>query len=87
MSWFDSAVEHIREATKDLPIDTPLQERMKIVDAAYPFGERSMFPYKMWLKARRQYLGKFGYRNDLPLLSPLELQKKRADGRAANHRG
>lgn len=82
-SWFDSAVETIHEATEGLPTDMPLDERMKIVDAAYPFGERAMWPYKMWLKARRQYLARYGYRVSTPLFdglppSPLERAKARA---------
>lgn len=85
MSWYDSAVETIREATKDLPNDMPLDERKKIVDAAYPFGDRSMWPYKMWLKARRQYLARFGYRVDLPLfeqqMSPLDRAKAKSEAR------
>lgn len=45
-----------------LPEDMPLVARMKAVNAAYPFGERERWPYKAWLKARREYLGRFGYR-------------------------
>jgi hypothetical protein len=76
-SWYDSAVEHIRKATLSLPADMPLAERAKVVDAAYPFGAREHFPYKMWLKARYGYLRHFGYMKPgdpqmrLPL-SPLE---------------
>lgn len=81
MSWYDTAVETIRAATEGLPNDMPLDERMKIVDAAYPFGERKMWPYKMWLKARRAYLARFGYRVELPLFaqSPLERARARAN--------
>lgn len=83
MSWYDSAVETIRTATAGLPNDMPLDERKKIVDAAYPFGDRSMWPYKMWLKARRQYLARFGYRVELPLFeqSPLDRAKAKAEAR------
>lgn len=85
MSWYDSAVATIREVTKDLPNDMPLDERTKIVDAAYPFGQREMWPYKMWLKARRQYLARFGYRVELPLfeqpMSPLDRAKAKSEAR------
>lgn len=83
-SWYIAAVNVIHEATAALPQDMPLDERKKIVDAAYPFGERSMFPYKMWLKARRQYLARYGYRVDTPLLdmlSPLDKAKRKAEAR------
>lgn len=36
------------------------QEIVKAIDDAYPFGERAMHPYKMWLDARRRILGKLG---------------------------
>lgn len=82
MSWHDRAVETIRQATEGLPLDMPLEQRMKIVDAAYPFGERKFTPHKMWLKARRAYLARFGYRVELPLfdlpMSPLERARARA---------
>jgi hypothetical protein len=35
-------------------------EIVKAIDAAYPFGERAMHPYKMWLKVRRRILSKLG---------------------------
>lgn len=80
--WMETAVSTIAAVTKDLPDDLPLAERMKVVDAAYPFGSREMWPYKAWLKARRQYLVRFGYVSKtaapLPLLSPLERAKARA---------
>jgi hypothetical protein len=31
------------------------------VDAAYPFGERAHYPYKVWCKVRRNYLMRYGY--------------------------
>jgi hypothetical protein len=30
------------------------------VDAAYPFGERAMHPYKQWLRARREFIASRG---------------------------
>lgn len=32
------------------------KEIMKDVDACYPFGERAMHPYKMWLKVRKAFI-------------------------------
>lgn len=32
----------------------------KAIDANYPFGERKRFPYKMWLKARKEFFSKHG---------------------------
>jgi hypothetical protein len=36
----------------------PPAERLKVIDAAYPFGERDCWPYKAWLKARKEWIGK-----------------------------
>lgn len=82
-TWYEAAVAAIHKATDTLPADMPLEERVKIVDAAYPFGPREYFPYKKWLQARRHYLVRFGYKprgsqSTLPLLSPLERAKAAA---------
>lgn len=36
----------------------PARDRLKLIDAAYPFGERDYWPYKAWLKARKEWIGK-----------------------------
>lgn len=48
----------IEEATKDLPLDTPEKEVRKILRDAYPFGQRKMHPYEMWLKEVKRFLDK-----------------------------
>ena len=60
--WSDAATRAIGEVHRILPEGIPLAERTAAVDAAYPFGERAHHPYKAWLKARREYLGRYGYR-------------------------
>lgn len=59
MSWLETAERYIREAHEKVPKDATLKERMKIIDAAYPFYERKYHPYKQWLKARKSYLNKY----------------------------
>jgi hypothetical protein len=61
-SWDDSANAAIARVHAQLAAEVPLEERTRAIDAAYPFGPRTHFPYKAWLKARRSYLVKFGYR-------------------------
>lgn len=81
MSWYDSAVRCIREADAKLPADLPIEERRKAISAAYPFGVREHWPYKMWLKAQKEYLGRFVKSIDqVPPrhLSPLERMMKKA---------
>lgn len=59
--WSDIARATIQRVHAALPATATLQERKRAIDAAYPFGERAMWPYKAWLKARRSYLARFGY--------------------------
>jgi hypothetical protein len=59
MSWYDSACVYIQKAHETVPENATLKERMKIIDAAYPWGQRRMYPYKMWLKARKKYMAKY----------------------------
>lgn len=61
-TWSDRALAAIFRAHATVPADAALDERVKIIDAAYPFGDRSNFPYKAWLKARMKYLRPYGYR-------------------------
>lgn len=79
-SWLDGAWRVIRELDKSLPADMPFDERVKAVKAAYPFGERRYHPYKMWLKAQRQYLCRFKPDHETKRfpLSPLERMMERA---------
>lgn len=81
MSWFDSARETIAEVHKTLPADISFADRKKAVSAAYPWGERRMFPYKMWCKAARLYLAQFDPPdNDKRFpLSPLEKLMRKAN--------
>jgi hypothetical protein len=65
--WSAYARDAIRRAHLTVPADATLAERKAIVDAAYPFGERAMWPYKAWLKARKAYLRQYGYGPPLPL--------------------
>lgn len=65
-SWSDVSRATIARVALTIPDETPLKERKAIIDAAYPFGPRSHWPYKAWCKARRAYLQKHG----LKLLHP-----------------
>ena len=65
--WSDIARRTIERAALTVPDGATLKERMAIIDAAYPFGEHSMWPYKAWCKARRAYLVRFGYKPRTPI--------------------
>jgi hypothetical protein len=61
MTRTEQARKAIEGATRDLPANTPLEDRVAIVDAAYPFGLRDHHPYECWLKERSKYLKRFGW--------------------------
>lgn len=62
MTWRQEAAAIIAQATRDLPADTPLNERKRIVDAAKPSSWSCVsWPQKAWQAARRDYLVPFGY--------------------------
>lgn len=77
--WSDTARRVIQEVHLSLPETASLQERIKAVDDAYPFSIRKYWPYKAWLKARRDYLCRYGYQpKGKPLIeSPLERMIRR----------
>ncbi len=58
-SWQDHAEDVLQALDETLPDQMTKLDRIKAVQAAYPFGARSGWPYKAWLKARRRYLGMF----------------------------
>lgn len=75
MSWYESAKAHIAKVISDLPDNDSFEEKKKAISAAYPWGERRMWPYKMWLKAQKEEL--FGTTKTIQgipenYLSPLE---------------
>lgn len=59
-SWADQAREVIQSVHDGLPRDCSLEDRTAAIDAAFPFGRRAHYPYKVWCKERRSYLDKFG---------------------------
>lgn len=83
-SWYERAKEHIANIHATLPTDATDEERAKALTVGYPFGERRYTPYKMWLKARKEYLAKHSRQPAGPLdarphLSPLERQRLRSN--------
>lgn len=55
--WRAHASAVIRRVLAELPPDTSLEAKKKAISAAYPFGERAMHPYKIWLSEVRKQLG------------------------------
>lgn len=60
-TWYERAESVIRAVEHRLPANTTLAERTKAIDeAGAQFG--GSWPRKAWLRARRIYLGRYGYR-------------------------
>lgn len=53
---------------------TTRREALALVDAAYPFGERAMSPYKAWLVERKMFLRAFEYPK-VPDLAPPDVDE------------
>lgn len=56
--WYQRSAVVIQDAlteAKQRGLDD--KETWKLVDSRYPFGERTHWPYKQWLKARKEAKG------------------------------
>jgi hypothetical protein len=84
--WYGTAKAVISKAVADLPADADLATRREACLKAKPheFASTS-WGRKVWARAQREYLVRYGYipktvlRAGEPLLSPLEKAKKRAE--------
>ena len=54
--WREYSREVIRETLAELPATVTPDEAKKAISAAYPFGERAMHPYKIWLSEVRNQI-------------------------------
>lgn len=57
-TWRRRARAAIEHALADVNL-ADVEAVTAAIDAAYPFGERAMWPYKMWLLERRRALAMF----------------------------
>lgn len=61
--WRTLSAEVIRGVLEAAPPGATRAECQRLLTPAYPFGERSMHPYKVWLsECRRQLDARFGRR-------------------------
>jgi hypothetical protein len=64
--WEQSAQMAIREALRGVD-RSDLKAVQRAIDDAYPFGARAHWPYKVWLKVRREFLAE----HQPPVVEPL----------------
>lgn len=56
-TWRDIAIRTISEALAEAKAhELDNTAALKLVDSRYPFGERKMHPYKIWLQVRKKML-------------------------------
>lgn len=73
MEWSKEARRLIGEVHATLPENATLDERKKAIREAFPPGWRgASWPYKAWLKARKEYLRKFDTTAPAPLFDGWE---------------
>lgn len=59
MKWKQRAVDVIQQALADAKTQNLNEaDTLKLVDSRYPFGNRAMHPYKVWLAVRRELVTK-----------------------------
>lgn len=58
-TWADAARAVIARIEAELPPGASLTERAQAIDAAYPFGRRCHYPYRVWCRVRRAHLARF----------------------------
>ena len=80
MSRYTEAKNSIAAVHATLQADVDMAERTRAIDAAYRFGQRAYWPYKMWLKARREYMIRWSDQPAGPMfeLPPSPLERMRA---------
>lgn len=71
MTWRDEAARVLRETDAQLPAEATFAQVRKAYRAAYPFGERACFPYKVWCEEQEFFL-----RRRFPrIYGPIDRQK------------
>lgn len=56
MSWYTSSWQHMHRVLQQaLGAGHTGAELTKAIDGSYPYGQRSGWPYKAWLSARKDF--------------------------------
>lgn len=60
MSWYDDAYAVMLAVWQEQSdAGRGPQDIADAIDAAYPFGDRAYYPYKAWLKARKDFCARY----------------------------
>jgi hypothetical protein len=71
MTWGQRANAIIWDSHNRIPKDATYKERKKAIQDAYPWGTRSGWPYKAWLREQRIYLARYADKKEMAAKLPL----------------
>lgn len=62
--WTTASAKHLKQIFEQLPADATEEQMEKAIFDGYPFGQRKMFPYKVWCRTVREWKAAWrkGYR-------------------------
>jgi hypothetical protein len=76
MTWGQKANAIIWDLHNRIPSDATFKERKQAVQSAYPWGTRSGWPYKAWLREQRIYLARYTPKDEvIKQLPPTPLER------------
>ncbi|MBW3637021.1 MAG: hypothetical protein KY445_11270 [Armatimonadetes bacterium] len=75
--WTGRSNETVTRTLAALPASATLKEAKKALSDAYPFGQRSMYPYKAWCVAVDKHL-RARFREEYRALDRAALEKRGA---------
>tara|TARA_R110000796_G_scaffold11478_2_gene38165 strand:- start:72732 stop:73010 length:279 start_codon:yes stop_codon:yes gene_type:complete len=88
MTWGQKANAIIWDLHNRIPSDATFKERKKAVQSAYPWGTRSGWPYKAWLREQRIYLARYADKQETAAkLPPTPLERMIAKANRRDEKG
>lgn len=76
MTWGQKARAIIWDLHNRIPPDATYKDRKKAIQDAYPWGNRSGWPYKAWLREQRIYLARYAPKDEVAKkLPPTPLER------------
>ena len=88
MTWGQRANAIIWDLHNRIPSDATYKERKKAIQSAYPWGTRSGWPYKAWLREQRIYLARYAPKDEIAKkLPPTPIERMIAKAKRRTQKG
>ncbi len=88
MTWGQKASAIIWGLHNRIPSDATYKERKKAIQSAYPWGTRSGWPYKAWLREQRIYLARYAPKDEIAKkLPPTPIERMIAKAKRRTQKG